>query len=63
MPEKGLVNLTYWDNGFRNVTNNKRPIQKAEDLQGLKLRVLQLPIYVEMFTAMGAIQIENQARI
>src|SRR5207249_270668 len=28
LPEKGLVNLTYWDNGFRNVTNNKRPIQK-----------------------------------
>ena len=32
LPEKGLVALGYWDLGFRNVTNSKRPITKAEDL-------------------------------
>src|SRR4029079_5672066 len=38
LPEKGLVALGYWDLGFRNATNSKHPITKAEDLQGLKLR-------------------------
>ena len=34
LPEKGLVGLGYWDLGFRNVTNSKRPITKGEDLAG-----------------------------
>ena len=38
LPEKGLVALGYWDLGFRNVTNSKRPIARPEDLAGLKLR-------------------------
>ena len=36
LPEKGLVGLTFWDLGFRNVTNSKQPITKAEDLAGLE---------------------------
>ena len=43
LPEKGLVALGYWDLGFRNVTNSKRPITKAEDLDGLKIRVIPEP--------------------
>jgi tripartite ATP-independent transporter DctP family solute receptor len=54
LPEKGLVGLGYWELGFRNVTNSKRPITKAEDLQGLKLRVLQSPLFIETFNALGA---------
>ena len=54
LPEKGLVGLGYWDLGFRNVTNSKRPISKLEDLQGLKLRTLQSPIFIDMFSALGA---------
>ena len=52
--DKGLVGLAYWDLGFRNVTNSKRPITKVEDIAGLKLRVIQSPIYIDMFTALGA---------
>jgi tripartite ATP-independent transporter DctP family solute receptor len=51
---KGLVGLCYWETGFRHVTNSKRPITKAEDLKGLKLRVMQNPVYIDAFNALGA---------
>ena len=51
---KGLVGLVYWENGFRNVTNSKRPIVKADDLQGIKLRVMQNQIALGVFGALGA---------
>jgi tripartite ATP-independent transporter DctP family solute receptor len=51
---KGLVGLNYWDLGFRNLTNSKHPINKADDIAGLKIRVIQSPIYVDIFTALGA---------
>lgn len=52
--EKGLVGLVYWENGFRNLTNTKRPVAKLEDLQGVKLRVMQNPVYIDMFNSFGA---------
>ena len=54
LPEKGLLGLTYWDHGFRNLTNSRRPIASPDDIKGLKVRVLQLPIHIEMFNALGA---------
>ena len=54
LPEKGLVALGYWDLGFRNVTNSKRPITKAEDLDGLKLRVIPNPVFLDTFKAFKA---------
>jgi TRAP-type transport system periplasmic protein len=54
LPEKNLIGLNYWDLGFRSVTNSKRPIVKVEDLDGIKLRVLQSPVYIDMFNALGA---------
>src|SRR4249920_671924 len=54
LPEKGLVALGYWDLGFRNVTNSKRPIARAEDLEGLKLRVIPNPVFLETFKAFKA---------
>ncbi|MFG5779135.1 TRAP transporter substrate-binding protein [Comamonas sp. J-3] len=54
LPEKGLIGLAYFENGFRNVTNSRRPINKAEDLAGLKLRVIQNPLFVETFSTLGA---------
>jgi tripartite ATP-independent transporter DctP family solute receptor len=54
LPEKGLVALGYWDLGFRNVTNSKRPITKAEDLEGLKLRVIPNPVFLDTFKAFKA---------
>jgi TRAP-type transport system periplasmic protein len=54
LQEKGLVGLVYWENGFRNLTNAKRPVNKIEDLQGIKLRVMQNPVYIDMFKGFGA---------
>jgi TRAP-type transport system periplasmic protein len=51
---KGLKGLGYWDLGFRQVTNNSRPITGPQDLEGLKIRVIQSPIYLETFKALGA---------
>jgi len=54
LPEKGLVALGYWDLGFRNVTNSKRPITRPEDLDGLKLRVIPNPVFLDTFKAFKA---------
>ncbi|MFZ2295716.1 MAG: TRAP transporter substrate-binding protein [Polaromonas sp.] len=51
---KGLVGLTYWELGFRDITNNKRPIKKVEDINGLKLRVIPTAINVDWVKALGA---------
>lgn len=54
LEDKGLVGLVYWENGFRNMTNSKRPITKMEDFSGVKLRVMQNPVYLETFQVLGA---------
>jgi TRAP-type transport system periplasmic protein len=54
LQEKGLVGLVYWENGFRNLTNSKRPVQKMEDLDGIKLRVMQNNVYLDSFKMLGA---------
>ena len=57
LPEKGLISLAYYDLGFRNLTNSKRPVRTLEDLQGLKIRVVQSPTYIDTFNALGAIAV------
>lgn len=54
LEEKGLVGLAYYELGFRELTNSKRPIHKVEDIAGLKLRVIPNPINVDWVTALGA---------
>jgi TRAP-type transport system periplasmic protein len=54
LPAKGVVGLGYWELGFRNLTNNRRAVTKAEDIAGLKIRVLQSPVFIDLFTALGA---------
>ena len=54
LQDKNLVGLGYWELGFRNLTNSKRPINKVEDIAGLKIRVIQSPMYIDLFTALGA---------
>lgn len=53
LPDKGLIGLGFWENGFRHVTNSRRPINKADDLAGLKLRVIQSPLFLDTFNALG----------
>jgi len=50
----GVVNLAYWENGFRNVTNSKRPVARWEDLQGVKMRVMQNKVFLDTFSALGS---------
>jgi tripartite ATP-independent transporter DctP family solute receptor len=51
---KGIVGLAYWELGFRNITNSRRPIRKVEDIAGLKLRVIPNAINVDWVKALGA---------
>lgn len=51
---KGVLILGTWENGFRHITNNQRPIVKPDDLKGIKLRVPQGEWRVKMFQAYGA---------
>jgi tripartite ATP-independent transporter DctP family solute receptor len=53
LAEKGIVGLAYWELGFRNITNSKRPITKVEDIEGLKLRVIPNAINVDWVKAVG----------
>jgi len=53
LEDGGLIGLGYMDAGSRSLYNNVRPIQNVADVEGLKLRVMQNPIFVEMVNAMG----------
>lgn len=52
--KKGFKVLAWWDNGIRHVSNNVRPINKPEDLKGIKLRTPQDPMTIDIFKALGA---------
>lgn len=54
LQERGLVGLAYWDLGFRQMHTVKKPITKADDFKGMKMRVIPTPIYVEFMNATGA---------
>jgi tripartite ATP-independent transporter DctP family solute receptor len=51
---KGLVLLAYWENGYRHITNNKKPINTPEDMKGMKIRVPESSVYIDTFKALGA---------
>jgi TRAP-type transport system periplasmic protein len=53
LEEAGVVNLAYWENGFRNLTNSKRPVNKVEDFDGVKVRVMQNNIFLDTFKTLG----------
>ena len=45
--------LAFWDNGFRHITNNKTPIRTPDDMKGMKLRVMENPLHVAAWKAIG----------
>jgi tripartite ATP-independent transporter DctP family solute receptor len=53
MEAHGLVNLAFWENGFRNLTNSVRPVTKLEDLEGMRVRVMQNDIFLDTFSSLG----------
>jgi len=54
LPQKGLIGVAWWEHGFRNLTNSRRPVAKLEDIQGLKVRVQQNAVAIDAFNALGA---------
>jgi TRAP-type transport system periplasmic protein len=54
LPASGLVNLAYWENGFRNLTNSRHPVTALEDFDGLRVRVMQNNIFLDTFQNLGA---------
>ena len=54
-PAKGLVAISWMENGFRHVTNSKKPIKTPEDLAGLKVRTMENKVHMQAFKAMGSL--------
>ena len=53
MPAKGLIGLAWTENGFRHMTNNKRPINTAADAAGLKVRTMENKVHMEGYKSFG----------
>ncbi len=54
-PAKGLVAISWMENGFRHVTNSKHPIKTPEDLAGLKVRTMENKVHMQAFKTLGAL--------
>ena len=54
LPENNLIGLAYGVNGFRQLTNSKRPVRRPEDIAGLKIRVPAIKMYIAIFKMLGA---------
>lgn len=54
MKEKGIVAISWWESGYRHLTNSVRPVETPEDLQGLKLRVPEAELRIDTFKELGA---------
>src|SRR5256886_1964435 len=52
--QKGVTPIAWGENGFREVTNSKRPIRRPEDFQGLNIRVVGVPIFAVIFRMLVA---------
>ncbi len=53
LESKGIVLLGYMEGGFRNMINNKKPVQLPADVIGVKYRVMQNPVFIDMFNSLG----------
>ncbi|HNR82807.1 DctP family TRAP transporter solute-binding subunit [Ottowia sp.] len=54
LDKAGVVPLAWGENGYRELTNSKRPVRTPADLKGLKIRVVGSPLFLDTFTALGA---------
>ena len=54
LQDKGLVGLGWWEMGYLNYHTGKKPIQKVEDIAGLKIRVTETPLQIDFQTSLGA---------
>lgn len=54
LSEVNLKGLAYAERGFRNLTNSERPVSHPDDIDGLRVRVMENPVYVDTFRELGA---------
>lgn len=54
LEKAGFKGLAYSENGFRDLTNDRRPVHKVEDLAGLKIRVMESALHRELWKMLGA---------
>ncbi|PRX04004.1 UNVERIFIED_ORG: tripartite ATP-independent transporter DctP family solute receptor [Martelella mediterranea] len=54
LSEVNLKGLAYAERGFRNLTNSEHAVNTPEDMDGLKIRVMENPVYIDTFRALGA---------
>jgi len=54
-PAKGIVALAWGENGFRHMTNSKRPLNGPDDLKGLKMRTMENPVHIQAYKQFGII--------
>jgi len=52
---KGIHALAWGENGFRNMTNSKHPVNTPDDLKGLKMRTMENPVHIQAYRAFGII--------
>ena len=52
-PSKGIIALAWTENGFRHLTNSRRPVVKPDDVKGLKVRTMQNPVHIQAFQSIG----------
>ena len=50
----GIQGLAYWESGFRELTNNKRPVTTPADVAGLKIRIPEIKLFISAFRALKA---------
>ena len=55
LAENGIIGLSFWENGFRELSNNIRPVKTPDDMKGMKMRTLSAEVQVETWKAMGAL--------
>ncbi|WP_368642742.1 DctP family TRAP transporter solute-binding subunit [Castellaniella ginsengisoli] len=54
LSKKGVVPLAWGENGYRQLSNSAREVKTPEDVRGMKLRVVGSPLYIDIYTALGA---------
>lgn len=55
LAENGIIGLSFWENGFRELSNNIRPVKTPDDMKGMKMRTLSAEVQVETWKGMGAL--------
>lgn len=58
LPASQLVGLAFWENGFRNLSNSKRAVTRRQDLDSLRVRVMQSNLFSDTFATLGAVPLQ-----